>query len=284
MKKQPASYEGNRFSGKTALVTGAASGLGRALAAGLAEAGADVAVVDINEDGLQDTAAMVQECGVRCQAWLVDVSRWEDMENMAAEVLKAWDHIDILVNNAGVGVGGELKDVPMESIEWITGINLKGEIYGTKLFLPRMIERKQGHIVNAASLSPLVVLPFHIAYTTTKFGLAGFSEALWCETRRHGIGVTLVCPGSIKTNIMAGTRSYATGKGQKRMEEKWGDLLEKTGMEPEAAAGSILRGIEKNRFLLLLGSEAYLLYYLRRFFPNFARRAVASITGRLAKE
>jgi NAD(P)-dependent dehydrogenase (short-subunit alcohol dehydrogenase family) len=102
----------------------------------------------------------------------------------------------------------------MESIEWITGINPKGEIYGTKLFLPRMIERKQGHIVNVASLSALVVLPFHIAYTTTKFGLAGFSEALWCETRRHGIGVTLVCPGSIKTNIMAGTRSYATGKGQ----------------------------------------------------------------------
>ncbi len=283
MKKQPAPGENNRFSGKTALVTGAASGLGRALAVSLAEAGADVALVDVDEDGLQDTAAMVQECGVRCQAWLVDVSKWEDMESMAGEVLDSWDHIDILMNNAGVGVGGELKDVPIESIEWITGINLKGEIYGTKLFLPRMIERKQGHIVNVASLSALAVLPFHIAYTTTKFGLAGFSEALWCEMRRHGIGVTLVCPAAIKTNIMAGTRGYAVSKGQKQLETKWADLLAKTGMEPEEAAGSILRAIEENRFLLLLGKEAHILYHLRRFFPNLVRHMVAAITSRLAR-
>ncbi len=282
--RKSASHHTNIFSGKTALVTGAASGLGRALAVSLAEAGADVALVDVNEDGLQETAAMVGECGVRCQPWLVDVSKWEDMVSMAEEVLEAWDHIDILVNNAGVGVGGELKDVPIESIEWIIGINLKGEIYGTKLFLPRMIERQQGHIVNVASLSALVVLPFHIAYTTTKFGLAGFSEALWCELRRFNIGVTLVCPAAVKTNIMAGTRGYAASKGQKKMEDKWADLLSRTGMEPEDAARSILRAMEKDKFLLLLGKEAYLLYYLRRVFPNLTRGVAAALTTRLTRK
>ncbi len=282
--RKSASRQTDFFSGKNALVTGAASGLGRALAVGLAEAGADVALVDVNEEGLQDTAAMVGEYGARCQPWLVDVSKWEDMESMATEVLAAWDHIDILVNNAGVGVGGELKDVPIESIEWITGINLKGEIYGTKLFLPSMIERQQGHIVNVASLSALVVLPFHIAYTTTKFGLAGFSEALWCELRRFNIGVTLVCPAAVKTNIMAGTRGYAASQGQKKLEDKWADLLSRTGMEPEDAAARILRAVEKDRFLLLLGREAYLMYYLRRLFPNFTRGVAAALTTRLTRK
>ncbi len=282
--KRSAGNPRDSFSGKTALVTGAASGIGRAVAVALAEAGADVAIIDVNEAGLQDTASMVQECGVRCQPWLVDVSNWEDMESMAGEVLDAWDHIDILVNNAGVGVGGELKDIPIESIEWITGINLKGEIYGTKLFLPRMIERKQGHVVNVASLSALVVLPFHIAYTTTKYGLAGFSEALWCELRRFDIGVTLVCPAAVKTNIMAGTRGYAVSAGQKKLEDKWADLLSRTGMEPDDAARSILRAIQKDKFLLLLGKEAYLMYYLRRFFPNATRGVAAALTTFLTRK
>ncbi len=271
------------FAHKTAVVTGAASGLGRALAIGLAQAGADVAIIDKDTGGLAETAALLGRSGVRCLAREVDVSDWSQMQAMADDVLSEWGRVDILVNNAGVGVGGELKDVPVDAIEWITGINLMGEIYGTKLFLPQMIERQQGHIVNVASLSALVILPFHIAYATTKHGLGGFSEALWCETRQHNIGVTLVCPAGIKTNIMAGTRSFATAKGQKKLEERWGEILEKTGMEPKDAAERILRAVKKDRYLLLLGKEAYIMYYMKRFLPGVQRRVVAALTTHLSR-
>lgn len=273
-----------RFSGKVVLVTGAASGLGRALAIAFAREGADLLTVDVDVDGLEGTAAKVRKAGSHCLAWRVDVSNRAEMESLAEQVLSELGRLDVLVNNAGVGVGGELRNIPMDDIEWIMGINLMGEVYGTRLFLPHMIERGEGHIVNVSSLSGLVVLPFHIPYTTTKFGITGFSEALWAEARAHGIGVTLVCPGAIKTRIMENTRLAARSEGQQQMGASWIRLLEKGGMEPDDAAEKILRAVERKRFLLLLGSEAYLLYYLRRLFPNLMRRTVALLTARVSRD
>jgi len=275
------SREGKRksFTGKIVLVTGAASGLGRGIALAFARAGSDLVLVDIDEGGLRETASMVEGCGSRSMVKRVDVSDRGRMEAMAGEVLSKWGRVDILVNNAGVGVGGELVNIPMEDIEWITGINLMGEIYGTRLFLPQMIERGEGHVVNIGSLSSLVILPFHIAYATTKFGLAGFSEALWVECRRHGVGVTLVCPGAISTNIAEGTRAYAGNQRQKEMTERFERMLQERGMDPEEAGRRVLEAVARDRFLLIIGGEAHLLYYLRRFFPNFTRRLVSAVTG-----
>jgi NAD(P)-dependent dehydrogenase (short-subunit alcohol dehydrogenase family) len=267
------------FTGKIVLVTGAASGLGRGIALAFARAGSDLVLVDINREGLDETAAMVEKAGSRSLARRVDVSRREEMEAMAEDVLSEWGRVDILVNNAGVGVGGELVNVPLDDIEWITGINLMGEIYGTRLFLSQMIERGEGHIVNIGSLSSLAVLPFHIAYTTTKFGLAGFSEALWVECHRRGVGVTLVCPGAVSTNIAEGTRAYAGSRRQKEMTERFERMLQERGMDPEKAGRLVLQAVARDRFLLIIGGEAYLLYYLRRFFPGLVRRVVSAVTG-----
>jgi NAD(P)-dependent dehydrogenase (short-subunit alcohol dehydrogenase family) len=266
------------YSGKVAVVTGAGSGLGRALTVELADAGARVVAVDIDTEGLARTSSIASGNGQGCLTRCADVSLRSEMESMAEEVLSEMGHVDILVNNAGVGVGGELVDVPIEDFEWVVGINLMGEVYGTRLFLPRMIERGSGHIVNVSSLSGLVPLPFHLPYTTTKYALTGFSEVLSTEVRRHGIKVTLVCPGAIKTNIMGATRTPPGGDdAQARFKERFGKLLDK-GLQPEVVAKKVLRAVEKGRFLCLTGKESYLLYYLHRLAPGLVRRLVAAVT------
>ncbi|MFW6113466.1 MAG: SDR family NAD(P)-dependent oxidoreductase [Actinomycetota bacterium] len=274
---------GHDFAGKIVLVTGAASGIGRGVALAFARAGADLVLVDLEGERLCETAALVEGAGSRCLVKRVDVSSRMEMEAMAEGVLSDWGRVDILVNNAGVGVGGELVNIPIEDLEWIVGINLMGEIYGTSLFLPQMIERGEGHIVNVASLSGLVLLPFHLAYTTTKFGLTGFSTALWAEVRRHGVGVTLVCPGAVKSNIMEHTRTYAGGKRQEEATERFGRLLQERGKSPGEAAVFILDSVAGNKFLCLMGFEAYLLYYLTRLSPGFMRRLVALITRLISR-
>jgi NAD(P)-dependent dehydrogenase (short-subunit alcohol dehydrogenase family) len=273
-KKGAASFEG-----RIVLVTGAASGFGRGIALAFARAGADLVLADVDEDGLRETARMVGDMGGKTLARRVDVSRRAEMEDFAAEVLSGWGRVDVLVNNAGVGVGGELVNIPLDDIEWITGINLMGEVYGTRLFLPQMLERGEGHVVNVGSLSSLVVLPLHIAYTTAKFGVGGFSEALWVECHRRGVGVTLVCPGAISTNIVANTRAFASNERQKRFTDRYEKMLQEKGMHAEKAGQLVVEAVARDRFLLLIGSEAYFMYYLHRFFPNFARRLVSAATG-----
>lgn len=261
------------------MVTGAGSGLGRALALRLGRTGARVAMLDVNEEGLGETASLAREAGTDTFSRRVDVSSWEQMKSFSDELLDEWGRVDILINNAGVGVGGELKDLPIGDFDWIVGINLMGEVYGTRLFLPGMVERRSGHIVNIASLAGLVLLPFHLPYATTKFGLTGFSESLWAETRRFGVGVTLVCPGAIKTSILDNTRINPVSVGQQKLLERFTDLIEKNGDEPDDVAARVLGAVERNRFLVLTGPEAYALYYLRRLAPGLSRRLVAAITS-----
>lgn len=261
-----------------AVVTGAGSGLGRALAVELAYAGATVVGVDVDAGGLARTVAITGEAGTRCLAKCADVSLYGDMERTAADVLDEFGRVDILVNNAGVGVGGELSQVPVEDFEWIVGINLMGEVHGTKAFLPSMIERGSGHVVNVASLSGLVPLPFHLPYTTTKYALTGFSEALSVELRKYGVWVTLVCPGAIRTNIIKNTRTPESGsQGQSDFKERFRGVIEDRGMQPEKAARKVLAGVEKGRFLCLVGAEAHLLYQFHRLAPGLMRRVVTAV-------
>jgi short-subunit dehydrogenase len=270
------------FVGKIVLVTGAASGLGRGIALNFARAGCDLVLADINQAGMEETASLVEAIGRNCLVKRVDVSNRADMEALADEVLSEWGRVDVLVNNAGVGVGGELDTIPLDDIEWITGINLMGEIYGTRLFLPQMIRRGEGHVVNVGSLSSLVALPLHIAYTTTKFALAGFSELLWAEARNHGVGVTLVCPGAVSTNIGSTFRSHYRSEKQRANEEKFTAMLANKGMDPEEAGRMVVEAVSRNKFLLLIGGEAYFMYYFKRFFPGLQLRLVSAVSKRIS--
>lgn len=271
------------FSGRRALVTGAASGLGRALALTLAERGAEVALVDVDEGGLREAASMVEAKGRRCLSHAVDVSDWEAMRAKAGEVIAAWGGVDLLVNNAGIGLGGELADVPMEEMRRIVDVNLMGQIHGCKLFLPGMLERGYGHIVNVASLSGLVVLPLHLPYATTKFALVGLSEALWIELRRRGIGVTLVCPGAMRTAIMDSAKVYGRQSSAALNARRWQRVLEVKGKRPEEVAEKILRAVERERFLVLAGPEALLLYWLKRLAPGLLRWCSVAVTSLLKR-
>lgn len=269
------------FTDKVAVVTGAASGLGRALALELAGRGARVVGVDIDAEGLEATASAA---GGACASKCVNVAVLGEMEKMASEVLSEYGRVDLLVNNAGVGVGGELVEVPVGDLDWIVGINLMGPVYGTKLLLPQMIERGSGHVVNVSSVAGLVLLPFHMPYMTTKFAVTGFSEALWAEARRHGVGVTLVCPAGIRTDIIAHSRLHSSDEGQVRFADKFTRLVDEKGMEPSRAARKVLAAVERDRFLCMIGAQAHLLYYLRRIAPGPWRHAVAALTARVSAD
>lgn len=267
------------FMDRTAVVTGAASGLGRGIAVALAEAGCHLVLADVDAEGLGAVRTEIEGKGRDCLALGVDVSDRRAMEDLAREALAWKGGVDVLMNNAGVAVAGELDVIPVEDIEWIVGVNLMGEIYGCRFFLPHMVERGEGHIVNIASVSGFAALPLHVAYTVTKFGVVGLSEMLWAEARNHGVGVTLVCPGALSTDIGFRTRNHYRTEKQRESEERYAAMLREKGMDPEVAGRKIVEAVSQGKFLVLLGREAYLLYYLKRLAPMFCLR-VASLVGR----
>ena len=247
---------------KIAVVTGAASGIGQATAIEFADKGADLVVSDINEAGLAETVSAIEAKGRRAVALGVDVSKSDQVEGMIRKAIDTFGRIDILMNNAGVGLSGEMRHLSLQDWEWIVGINLWGPIYGTHFVLPHMVKQRAGHIVNVASSAGLIASPGMSAYTTTKFGLVGLSEVLRNELARFGIGVTVVCPGFVRTNIFDATelRGMKDEAGAK-------DLPSWLGISKETCAKNIRKAVEKNKFLIIPGPEMKVVYSFKRFAP-----------------
>ena len=177
-----------------AVVTGASSGIGRALARQLDAEGYTLVLCDVNEPGLRETQALLQRGSQRVT---LDVSRRPAVQAMAAEVIATHGRIDLVINNAGVSVDASIAEVSIEDFEWLFGINFWGVVYGTKAFLPRMLEQGSGTIVNISSVFGMIGVPRQGTYNASKFAVRGFTEALWCELDGTGVTAISVHPGGI---------------------------------------------------------------------------------------
>lgn len=257
-------------------MTGAASGIGEQTALALADAGAELVLCDVNEEGLSRVEAEVARRS-RCRlARRVDVSDREQMRALADEVHGLVPAVDVLVNNAGVGLSGGLLATSLEDWEWIVGVNLRGVVHGCHFFVPKMVERARGgHVVNVSSVLGYVGAPDVIGYATTKFAVFGLSESLRGELAPHGIGVSTICPGLVRTNIIATTRFRGEVDPEARR-ERVDKLYRDRDYGPDRVARAIVAAVERGRAVVPVTPEAWALYYLKRYAP-----AVVPAVGRL---
>jgi len=249
------------------VVTGAASGIGRETALALARRGADVAICDVDEAGLEETAERIRQLGRRVLQSRVDVSSAEQMRGFAEQTYAELGRVDVLVNNAGIAVAGFFVEVPLEEWDTILGINLKGVVNGCYFFVPKMVEAGTGgHVVNIASMAGYIASPGMTAYSTTKFGVIGFSESLRAELVERGIGVTAVCPGVINTPIVSSGHVYGASATPENR-EKADQLFQRRNYGPDRVARGILKAIQKNRAVAPISPEAWAGYWIKRLFP-----------------
>jgi NAD(P)-dependent dehydrogenase (short-subunit alcohol dehydrogenase family) len=259
-----------KIEGGVAVVTGAASGIGRATAIALGREGCDVAIVDLDEAGLASCAKEIEALGRKVSSHLVDVSQREAMAALPDAVLAAHGRVSILVNNAGVALSGSIEEQSIEDLEWIVGINFWGVIYGTQFFLPHLRAAGEAHIVNLSSLFGLIGLPGQGAYCATKAAVRSLSETLFSELRGSGIGVTSVHPGGIATNIIQNARNI---EGEDKVAAA--DFFERHGMPPGKAAQKIVSAIRHDRSRLRICRETYLTDWIKRLLPVTTNRIVS---------
>lgn len=244
------------FQDKHIAITGAASGLGRALAVALSKEGAILYLSDIDDEGLLKT---VQACS-GAHAMNVDVSKMDSVRAWKQEIEKKSEHLDLLFNNAGVTILERFEDHKMEDWEWVMGVNVWGVIHGINAFLPMLRKSSQGRIVNISSIFGIVALPGQAAYCASKFAVRGISEVLGEEL--DDVGVTVVHPGGIATNIVKRARS--------QHEDYKGALIrffERHTLSPEEAADQIVYGVRKEQSRIMVSKEAVLFDRVKRMFP-----------------
>jgi NAD(P)-dependent dehydrogenase (short-subunit alcohol dehydrogenase family) len=253
---------------KVAAVTGAASGIGRALAAAFAGEGCHVAISDVNEAGLKETAALVGSRGVRCSIHVVDAADRGQVARYAADAVKIHGAVHILVNNAGVTLFDTLESVDYADLEWLLAINLWGVIYGCKEFLPYLKRQDEAHIVNISSINGIFTNPNNGPYCTAKFAVRGFTETLCQEMKGTSVRVSCVHPGGIRTNIVRNARFHRAA--DKSLDKEELEVLFDrfiAHLSADEAARVILAGIRKNKPRIMVGRDAYLCDWLKRLFP-----------------
>ena len=249
---------------KVVVITGAASGIGRALAVDIGGRGARLAISDIDEGGLAATAASCTAAGAReVRSDRLDVSDRAAFTAYAETVARHFGRVNVIVNNAGVALSGDLADLSYEDLEWIVGINFWGVVHGTKEFLPHLIASGDGHVVNISSLFGLVSMPGQSAYNATKYAVRGMSEALRQEMliAGHPVRVTVVHPGGIRTAIARNAR-MAGGASNVEAARRFDERLART--EPERAAEIIVKGVLADKARVLVGLDAHAIHHLAK--------------------
>ena len=250
-----------QIEGRVAVVTGAGSGIGQAVSMELARRGADIALVDIDEAKLSEVKTAIEALGRNASLHVVDVSSKQQMAALPEQVLAEHGAVHILVNNAGVSVNLPFEQQEVADLEWISGINYWGVMYGCKYFLPYLLKADEAHIVNMSSSAGLTGMKGQSSYAATKFAVRRLSESLYVELANSSVGITCVHPGAVATNILAAARMDPTHK------EKMLKMFH-LAMPAEKAAQLIVKAIEKNRFKLVFCVESRVLDYMKRLFPT----------------
>jgi short-subunit dehydrogenase len=256
--------------GAAAAVTGAASGIGRALALELAARGCDLALADRDEAGLQTLAAEVANAHSRkVTVHRVDVGEPGEIADFAAAAIAAHPGLNIVVNNAGVALLGQFSEIDQAQMDWLMNINFWGVVHGTRAFLPHLARQREAHIVNLSSLFGIIAPPGQTAYAAAKFAVRGFSESLRHELQmaKSPVKLSVVHPGGVSTNIVRNSRagSGVTDNARRAQSIERFDAVART--TPAAAALRIIQGIEKNQPRILIGNDARMMDLLQRLRP-----------------
>ncbi len=255
-----------RLADRTAVVTGAAGGIGRAIAVSLARRGCHLALADINDAGLAETLTLVGKPGLRVSQHHLDVANREAVAAFPEIVRATHPTVDLLINNAGVALGGTFEQVSEEDFEWLFEINFWGVVRMTRAFLPALRASDDARIVNLSSLYGLIAPPGQTAYSASKFAVRGFSTALRYELAGTQVGVTVVHPGGVATSIARNARisKAVSAEEEARGREEFDRLLR---LPPQEAGEIIVRGIERRRARVLVGSDAKAISLIERAVP-----------------
>ena len=249
-----------------AVLTGAGSGIGQALALALASRQCHLALADINEEGLAETARIARVHDVRVSEHRLDVASREQVAALPEAVIAEHGKVDLLINNAGVALGGHFHQVSEADFDWLMAINFEAVVRMTRAVLPFLQERPAARIVNVSSLFGLITPAGQTAYCASKFAVRGFSNALRLELQGSNVGVTVVHPGGVATSIATSARvSAAVAPQDVELSRKQAQKLLR--MPPEKAAQIIVNGIERNKPRVLVGNDARILAWLERLFP-----------------
>lgn len=251
---------------KVAVITGAGSGIGRALAVAFAAEGCHLALVDINERGLQETASLLNAYSRRITTHIASVADRQRMQTLPAEIEQVHGAIHLLFNNAGVTINKSFEDSSLDDLDFVIDINLYGVLYGCHYFLPYLKKQPESHIVNTSSLAGFLGLPNQASYCLSKAAVKSLSETLRAELAVHNIGVTSIHPGTIRTNILR-TAAAKSGTNQQTT-EKLARLMERFGKPPEKLATRVVTAVKKNQMQVRIGWDSFLGDWLKRLFPR----------------
>jgi NAD(P)-dependent dehydrogenase (short-subunit alcohol dehydrogenase family) len=258
-------HEWETLSGRRCFLTGAASGIGRATALKLATQGAELYLTDRNAEGLEKTVADVRSLGARvADHRVLNIADYDEVAAFGADIHTRHPSMDVVMNIAGVSAWGTVDQLTHQQWSSMVSINLMGPIHVIETFIPPMIAAgRGGHLVNVSSAAGLVALPWHAAYSASKFGLLGVSEVLRFDLARHRIGVSVVVPGAVKTPLVQTVEIAGVDRDNPRV-SRWIDRFVRHAVPPETVADKILAGVAKNRFLVYTSNDIRALYLFKR--------------------
>jgi len=260
-----------------AVVTGAGSGLGRALCQQLARTGARIVAADINLEAVRETTAGLAASEVHVVH--CDVAKLADVTHLADEAERLLGGVDLVINNAGVAVSGRIGDIPMESWEWIVGINFWGVVYGCHVFAPRLRRQGSGHILNVASTAGLISSPNLGPYNATKSAVVALSETLYGELVNDGVGVSVLCPTFFQTNIANAARMHTEAPMAHVVQR----LMDKAKIQADEVACLALAGAARGDLYILPHRDGRVLWSIKRWFPRGFYKLTPKLLARRAR-